>query len=351
MPQKRIAIDLFAGAGGASKGIELGGFSVLAANEINGHAAMTYRINHPDTVLFEKDVRKLSVAELHQISDETDLLFAGPPCQGFSTAGMKKKGDSRNYLFQEAIRIVKGIRPRFVLVENVTGLMAERNKHILNAITNSLSDLEYEVSMRVLDASDFGVPQRRRRLLILGSTNREITLDSFKFSKPTPVNVMDALSDLSFLENGTANEYLLLPKTHYQRERRRGQDELLNHETSRHSRRVLKRFASLREGQTLKGNFSQNHLRKFYTFRLDRSAFAPTITTMPDDYVHYSIPRALTVREMARLQSFDDSYVFAGPRTTGGRQRRMSVPQYTQVGNSVPPLLLKGVTTWLSRCN
>ncbi len=347
MSQERTVIDLFAGAGGASEGLEQAGFSVVAANEINQHAAMTYQINHPNTVLFKKDIRKLRAKELLDVNHNIDIVFAGLPCQGFSNAGKKDKNDSRNYLFKEALRLVKGVRPHVVMIENVTGLLAPRNAAFLNTITRELSSLDFNVSMRVFDTSEIGVPQKRRRLLILASSNEEVSLKNLKIKRHRPIPVNEAIGDLEFLDQGSSSEYLMLAHTAYQRQMRGMQKELFNHETSTHSRRVSSRFSSMNEGEVLKKGSPKNKTKKLYTIRLKRDEPAPTITTMPDDYIHYALPRALTVREMARLQSFRDSYIFLGPRTTGGMQRRTSCPQYTQVGNSVPPLFLNSIASWL----
>ena len=238
MRQPITAVDLFAGAGGESEGMEQAGLNVVVANEINLHAAMTYKFNHLDTVVFQKDIRKLSVNSLLEIEKNVDIIFAGLPCQGFSNAGRKEKSDRRNYLFKEVMRLTKGIKPRVVLIENVTGLLAPRNHLFIANIEKCLSQMGYNVSMKVFDASEFGVPQKRRRLLILGSQNPEIKLSSFQHSKRGRISVGDAIGDLEFLEEGTSLEYPSLPKTIYQRKMRGKQDQLWNHATAKHCRRV-----------------------------------------------------------------------------------------------------------------
>ncbi len=345
MARRPTAIDLFSGAGGASEGLEQAGFRVVAANEVNAHAASTYRFNHPDTLVFEKDVRKLIAKELKMVNSDTDLLFAGLPCQGFSDAGKKETHDARNYLFKEVIRIARALKPSMVMIENVSGLLAKRNKFILDSIIKDLSSLYDSVSLRMFDASELGLPQRRTRLIILASQDKENDIRLLKYKKSRKVSVEEAIGDLDFLDNGSASEYLKLPRTAYQKRMRGTQKELFNHETSNHSTRVSSRFDKLVQGEVLRLNSEKNTIKKFYTIRLEGGNTAPTITTMPDDYIHYALPRSLTVREMARLQSFRDSYVFLGPRTTGGKHRRTSCPQYTQVGNSVPPLFLNGIVT------
>ncbi len=349
MHSKGTAVDLFSGAGGASEGIEQAGFEVAAANEINAHAALTYKFNHPDTELIQKDVRKLTSKELLRTVNRIDLLFAGIPCQGFSNAGRKDTHDRRNYLFREVIRLAREIKPPFVLIENVAGLLAQRNRPFLGLIEAGMKRTGYTVSHRLFDTSEFGVPQRRRRILILASQDKDVTLESFSWKSPEVVSVMGAIGDLDFLDHGIAAEYLKLPRTLYQKKMRGSQKELWNHETARHSRKVARRFSILREGEVMRTALPRSRTRKIYTVKLQGGELSPTMTTMPDDYVHYALPRTLTVREMARLQSFRDSYLFLGPRTTGGTLRRMSVPQYTQVGNAVPPLFLKQICLLLAK--
>ena len=345
MPHQNTAIDLFAGAGGASEGLEQAGFDVISANEINPHASLTYKYNHPNTNLLEKDIRKLSASELVS-KGEVALLFAGLPCQGFSNAGKKKTNDKRNYLFKEVIRLTKSIRPRFVMIENVAGLLAERNKSILASIEMGLIGIGYTVSRKLFDTSELGVPQKRRRILILASQDG-LALSEFRASKKKKVSVKDAIGDLEFLDSGSSTEYMKLPRTRYQKQMREGQKELWNHQTSTHSRKVSRRFSILKEGEVMRTALPRSRTKKIYAIKLKSKEPAPTLTTLPDDYIHYALPRSLTVREMARLQSFRDSYVFLGPRTTGGKQRKTSCPQYTQVGNAVPPMFMKEVGTWL----
>jgi len=341
-----LALDLFAGAGGASEGMEQAGYDVVAANEINQHAALTYKFNHPKTNLIVKDVKRLTVKEL-QITNKIDLFFAGLPCQGFSNAGKKDKNDNRNYLFHEVIRLAKEIKPRYVLIENVSGLLADRNRRFFTSIQSSLTKLGYHVSHRLFDVSDFGIPQKRKRVLILASTEKDTELSSFILKKYRKTSVKAAIDDLAFLTQGSADEYLKLPRTSYQRIVRGDQKRLLNHETAIHSRKVIRRFTLLKEGQVMKSALPRSHTKKIYAIKLNSLEPAPTITTMPDDYIHYGLSRTLTVREMARLQSFRDSYLFLGPRTTGGKIRRFSVPQYTQVGNAVPPMFMEPIAIWL----
>ncbi|MEW6036560.1 MAG: DNA cytosine methyltransferase [Candidatus Micrarchaeota archaeon] len=347
--EELVAVDIFAGAGGASDGLKQAGFVVKVANEINPHAALTYKANHPETILIEKDVRKLAAEEiLDAAGGKVHLLFAGLPCQGFSHAGQRKQKDRRNYLFKEVVRLARKVRPTFVLIENVRGILTMKKGWFLRAITESLEGAGYKVSWRVINATDFGVPQRRERVFILGSKLRDVDINSFKQEQMRRVSVAEAIGDLSFLRSGeSSSKYALPPRSVYQTTMRGLMKSLSNHTTAMHSKRVAKRFSSLAPGWSLRNLPNGGDTKKRYLYRLAESEPAPTVTTLPDDYVHYSLPRILTVREMARLQSFSDSYVFLGPRTTGGKQRVVSCPQYTQVGNAVPPFVAKGVGQWL----
>lgn len=343
-----IAVDLFCGAGGASTGLEMAGFTVKVANEIHPHAALTYKANHPKTLLLQKDVRKITApAILRASGGQVDLLFAGLPCQGFSHAGRRKPRDPRNYLFKELLRLVRGTRPKMVLIENVKGILSLKGGKFIRAITKGLSGLGYHVSWKVIDASDFGVPQKRERVFILASKDPVLDFANLLLVQGSPVSVADAIGDLAFLLSGcTATNYVPAPASAYQQLMRGRRKKLLNHATSKHSERVMTRFSSLAQGEALKGSDNEGGTKKRYLVRLHGSKPAPTITTLPDDYAHYALPRILTVREAARLQSFPDKYQFLGPRTTGGDQRRNGCPQYTQVGNAVPPLVLCGLASW-----
>ncbi|MBU1197203.1 DNA cytosine methyltransferase [Candidatus Micrarchaeota archaeon] len=339
------AVDLFAGAGGASEGLRLAGFRVIAANELNPQAAWTYSSNHSSTPLIQKDIRKLSGSEIKSIAGEVpDLIFAGLPCQGFSTAGRRASNDTRNYLFKEVLRLARELKPPLILIENVTGLLTMDHGFFVESIRRGLKKAGYAVSERVFDAANHGVPQRRKRLFLLGALDAEIDLAEFKVPESDTVTVSEAISDLSFLQQGSsATEYLFPARTQYQRIMRKGQRILHNHLTSHHSSLVKRRFSMVEEGATLRGVDAWAGTKKLYTIRLNGSQPAPTMTTLPDDFIHYSQPRILSVREMARLQSFPDSFRFLGPRTTGGPHRKESCPQYTQVGNAVPPRLMNAV--------
>lgn len=342
------AIDLFASCGGLSEGLKMAGFNVIAANEIVHDAAMTYKVNHPSTKMIEKDIRMLSAKEIiDTVRDKISIVAGGPPCQGFSMAGRRDLDDPRNFLFREFIRVVEKLSPKYFLMENVPGILSIEKGKFFSSIISSFEEIGYKTTIVLLDSSNFGVPQIRKRVFITGS-NKKLNPAEIKSVKRKPVCVKDAIGDLDFLDNGEhATSYLKLPETEYQKKMRRNSSKLYNHQSSNHSKGTIKRFAFLMQGQSVSDLPIKLRTRKFALYRLDGQRPSRTLTTLPDDYVHYKKNRILTVREMARLQSFPDSYIFLGPRTTGGVRRKTSAPQYTQVGNAVPPFLAKAVGEWI----
>jgi DNA (cytosine-5)-methyltransferase 1 len=348
-PTDPVAVDLFAGAGGLSEGLGQGGFKVSVANEINKHAAATYRYNHPNTAMVEKDIRELKAVEITDIAgDEIFLVAGGPPCQGVSFAGRRRADDPRNLLFAEFVRMVGNLEPNFFIMENVVGLLSFGNGTILQKIETSFADMGYFVSKRILNSADFGVPQIRKRVFIFGSKKRKHDINSMPVNKGDPLNVEDAIGDLDFLKAGEfTTKYLKPAQTDYQTEMRKNSIILYNHEAPTHKTKTLNRFSAMKQGQCAKDLPRGLKTRKLVMFRLISSEPSRTIATLPDDYVHYRQNRTITVREMARLQSFRDSYAFLGPRSTGGSKRRTDCPQCSQVGNSVPPFVARAIAEWV----
>jgi len=346
---KPIAIDLFAGAGGLSEGLTQAGFKVAVANEKDPWAAKTYLANHPETTLLTEDIRKIDAEQILTLINQKPLLVAGgPPCQGFSMAGRRRNFDERNHLIFEFAKKVKQIRPTFFLIENVTGLLSYKEGRVIEEIEALLTSEGYCVSKRILNASDFGVPQARNRLFIFGSLVPDVDINEWDIPKTKTPSIKDAISDLTFLKNGqNSNEYVKKPSSAYQCLMRGNNIDLHNHQASLHNQKTLKRYSLIRANYTFAKIPAYLKTKKRNLRRLHPNQPANTITTIPDDYIHYALDRTLTVRECARLQSFPDHYVFLGGRTTGGRRRIMECPQYTQVGNAVPPLLAKAIGEWI----
>lgn len=334
-----------------SIGLEKAGFKVIYANEINQDAAATYSHNFPQVYLENKDIRDVNLSRLNFKLNQPvlSLIAAGVPCQGFSTAGKRNPRDPRNHLYKEVLRFVMKFKPEFVVIENVVGMLYAAKGQFVKRIESRLVEMGYIVHHRVLSAASYGVPQRRKRLFIIGGL-RDLPPNLF-FPRPfrTRLSVSQALSDLSFLGVGVrADEYRRPPRSAYQKLMRAKSDVLSNHESPNHSRRIQRMFASVPPGVNARTVFGRNYSGKRVRVKLHPRKRSNTLTTLPEDVIHYSQNRILTVREMARLQSFPDRFVFLGPRTTGGRQRKYSCPQYTQVGNAVPPLLAGAVLSNLA---
>lgn len=370
-------IDLFSGAGGLSEGLSEAGFHPLFANEIVNTYAVTYQQNHKGTKVTTADIRTLDAKqvmnELHLQRGELDLMAGGPPCQGFSiNAPVRSKDDARNHLFKEYLRFVDVFAPRFVLIENVPGLVSFENGETLNAILTSLNDLGYGADVRILGAAYYGVPQMRWRTIIIGCRGSETPYDVF----PSPVyhapikpnftttyngkqlvqmptceleakftTVKEAIGDLPALQSGTKGapikQYACDPFCDYQKRSRLGSSGVYNHEAPRLSPINLERLKYIKPGgnwtdipedllpKGMKMAHKGDHTKRYG--RVEPDGLASTILTKCDPhwgaYFHYEQDRSFTVREAARIQSFPDHFIFYGN----------TAEQFAQVGNAVPP--------------
>ncbi len=390
---KPVVLDIFCGAGGMSEGFIQAGFDVAFATDLNEAAKLTYTNRHKKlghNVKFAcMDIKLFAKKEFLKdfLGERTiDVVCGGPPCQGFSLAGKRDKSDPRNMLFKSYIEVIKNVKPKYFLMENVEGLLSMEldefkgisgeiytNKTIPEILINEFLHIGYSVNYRVLSANDYGVPQTRRRVFFIGHMVEKAS-DGTYINLVSPVNfpqrniardvtIKEAIDDLSFLESGhKSKKYKKKSNSQYQLQSREGRTpdingkgirpkELYNHEASKHNDLVIKRFSLLHEGEdleTIKQRLSSDEWDKIKTKKLRCERViggmpSPTILTLPDDLVHYSKNRIMTVREFARIQSFDDSFEFLGKRTTGGKLRKTDLPQYTQVGNAVPPLMAKAV--------
>lgn len=359
---KPTVIDLFAGAGGMTEGLRQAGFQSVLANEYDDMAGLTFKKNHPEVPLIIRDVKDLSVQEVLEITGlkkgELSLVSGGPPCQGFSLAGPRLDGDPRNQMFKEFIRLVDGIGPEVFLFENVSGIMSMSGGTALKAIVSEFTSIGYNCKYKLLSAADYGVPQARPRFILIGARDGR----TISFPEPTHGNgnvnmnlftkelqpyrtVWDALSDLPTIYQGEGDEELNHSGVYfneYQKERRgeRQPGVIFNHRATRHSDLIVQRYAAIPEG----GNNSQVPVelqtKKINVFKLDSQRPSRTVTcNHRTDLLHPKIPRGTTVREAARLQSFDDDYQFFGNLT----RKAKWVTQDDQVGNAVPPLLAKAI--------
>lgn len=339
---KPTVIDLFSGCGGMSLGLEKAGYDIVYANDINGDALETYRHNFPHVFVEEGDITKIDPYNVSKKirRNRVDVIVAGAPCQGFSTSGKRNPKDPRSKLFLQIMKFLKAFRPKIFVMENVSGLLSMEKGNTIKTIIEHFSNNGYHVTYKILSAAEFGVPQIRNRVFIVGSS-KPIPDDKI-FPKPTKkiISVKEAISDLAFLGLGDCSDsYVSKPESVYQKKMRGSSKTLHNHESANHSSRVQERFSQVPSGMDGRNVLKISDTNKRDYYRLHPNKTSRTITTLPEDLIHYKNNRIPTVRELARLQSFPDNFVFCGPRTTGGRQRVVACPQYTQIGNAVPPLL------------
>ncbi len=346
------AIDLFSGCGGMSLGLEKAGFDVVFANELTEDAMKTYQRNFPKVITQVGDISKIKPDDVKRKikRKRIDLIVAGTPCQGFSNLGQRNLNDPRNKLFRQLLKFVHEFKPKIFVMENVPGLMSIDNGATFEKIIRSFSKIGYHVYHSTLMASDFGVPQNRARVFIIGS-HKKISEEKIfpKKKRAKPITAKQAISDLEFLDiNEVGKNYKGKPKSKYQKKMRIGSKIIYNHESPNHSRKIQKRFALIRQGM------NGRKLKKSGTNKRDFHKIHPrkpsrTISTLPEDFIHYQKKRMPTVRELARLQSFPDKFKFLGPRTAGGRQRKYTCCPYTQVGYAVPTLMAEAIFKRLSK--
>ncbi len=348
-------IDLFAGAGGMSLGAEMSGVEVIAAIELDPHAGITYAANHPDTSLIQKDITCMDDDEIKGIHTYQDdlILFGGPPCQGFSYSNPRhrKLANSSNWLFLQFLRCVRLLRPAWVVFENVRGLRDTAHGYFLNAVTSSLEALDLHVVGTILDASDFGVPQRRRRYFLVA--NRTGKPFDMPISNPTPPpSVDDAIRDLPDLENGHAVSempYSARQPSAYAKALRNTNAKSHNHLVTRNNAIVIQRYHHIPQGgnwqnipERLMANYADParcHTGIYHRLEADQ----PSVVIgnyRKNMLIHPTQHRGLSVREAARLQSFPDHFRFHG--SIGFQQQ--------QVANAVPPLLAKAVFDRIVDC-
>lgn len=360
MQEKKMkVIDLFAGVGGMSAGFKKAGFDIVLANEFDKTIAASYEKNHTGTKMIAKDIKELDT-ELDEYAGKIDVIIGGPPCQGFSMAGARIRekcafiDDPRNYLFRNYFKVVQKIEPKYFVMENVPGMLSMQNGKIIEEIEKLFTDEtnfkngKYYVYKKVLNAYDYGIPETRHRLIIFGSkkpvnfekliTNTESKLR--KEGKIYTTTIEDAISDLNWLESGEGKfeqQYKSAPLTKYQKDRRKNCNILYNHTATKHNEIAIKRIKELKPGGrrldlTDGENIKSVHSGAYGRMRWDEPS--KTIITRFDTpssgvYVHPERNRTITPREAARIQSFDDDFVFYGNKSS----------VIKQIGNAVPPLL------------
>lgn len=434
------AIDLFCGAGGCSEGLIQAGFHILYSSDISEMVEVTYRHRHEQLGLVQgkntwfqrSDIKDLTGNEIRKqisnlemlkgkVTPDIDLMIGGPSCQGFSRAGRRDKSDPRNMLFGEYVRVISEIRPKYIVLENVegfvdmqflgyegiTGVKYPDGSVTPDILRNELRLIGYNtLEPRILNAADYGVPQRRNRIIFIGYRD-DMVPPNYPDPTVTPdqyLTLQDAIGDL--ITDSEVKDKVNRELTQYQKDSINGRtpgvdgkpipsDKTMNTELSRITKIVEERFTLFEPGETgtyLKkrvmsegidisdkpeliklcsdqlgmgadevielfrsGDVTKEQAEVLLTKKNIRQRWSPdqpsaTVVTIADDYISPWEPRTFSVREMARCQSFDDSFEFLGKRTTGGLLRRVEIPQYTQVGNAVPPLLAKAIALEIKKC-
>lgn len=435
------AIDLFCGAGGCSEGLIQAGFHILFSSDISEMVEVTYRHRHEQLGLIQgkntwferadikdltgEDIRKhICKLEIFQGQDipEIDLMIGGPSCQGFSRAGRRDKSDPRNMLFGEYVRVINEVRPKYIVLENVEGFMDMQFTEYVgitgiryadgsvtpNILRSELNAIGYHtLEPQILNAADFGVPQRRRRAIFIGYKEGGKVPQYPKpiLTEANHLTLTDAIGDL--IVNQKIRRKVNKRRSQYQNQSRAGRTPDVNGNPISVSREltctalpnvtklVTERFELFRQGESganlrkrvinegidisgkpsllalcceefnmpeqmvidlfIQRKATEEQIDVLLTKKNIRQRWcahqpSATIVSIPDDYISPWEPRTFSVREMARCQSFDDSFEFLGKRTTGGLLRRTEIPQYTQVGNAVPPLLAKAVAEEIMKC-
>lgn len=444
------AIDLFCGAGGCSEGLIQAGFHILFSSDISPMVEVTYRNRHEQLGLiqgantwFERsDIRDLTgeiikdrITNLEIFPDhkmpDIDLMIGGPSCQGFSRAGRRDKEDPRNMLFGEYVRVINDIRPKYIVLENVEGFMdmqflgykgldiRDKDGNLIEEgpvypdgsvtpelLSSELKRINYStLPPRILNAADYGVPQRRNRVIFIGYRN-DVQIPNYP--EPTHSNhhvtISEAIGDLILSNkirkrvNPQLSQYQIDSingrTPHFSSHKAIASNTITCNELPNMSDLVLERFSLFKQGESgsnlrkrirerginlsnkpllvdlcskqlgmdhdrvielfSKPGVSEEQLDVLLTKKNIRQRWSEdgpsaTVVTIADDYINPWENRTFSVREFARLQSFDDSFEFLGKRTTGGLNRRTEVPQYTQVGNAVPPLLAKAIASEIIR--
>lgn len=381
-------IDLFAGCGGASLGLYQAGWKGIFAVENNSMAFGTLKFNLMDKKKhFEwpewlpqrqhniNTLLRNYKKELLGLQGKVPLLVGGPPCQGFSFAGKRNEKDKRNKLVNSYINFVKLVNPKVLFFENVKGFTVRFKKNnssgriYSNYVLKELNQLGYNVHAEILNFGDFGIPQDRKRFILVGvrNGNAKYFFNKLKRKKrgflkrkglEQLVTVKDAISDLerrhgeveSCDYKGFSEGRYGLVESEYQKLLRGDNEKIMpdSHRFVNHQKKTAERFKYFLEkcekgriiGSAVRQVFKLN---KHFIMPLDSGMRSATLTTLPDDYIHYREPRILSVREYARIQSFYDWYEIKGAYTTGGKLRRKTVPRYSQIGNAIPPLFMEHV--------
>lgn len=334
-------VELFCGCGGTSLGFEMAGFDVLLGTDIHKPSIETFGLNHPNASTILGDIKQMSPDLIKDILKDSkiDVLIGGVPCQGFSLNNKKRdSNDERNFLYKEFLRFAKELQPRVIVIENVSGMISTKSGAFVKDIEKDIKKLgNYTVSSAMLNAADYGVPQRRQRLLFVALKDNE-TFDFAKVikthgestNKPY-VTIKDAIGDLPSIGNNEEKQkYAKNPQCEYQELMRKNSKELTNHKSPKHPEDTINKIKNTKPGEPMYPNFKQR-------IRLAWDILSPTQVSggiRPQfQFGHPSDNRGLTIRERCRLQSFPDDFKVSGGIVQGR----------VQTGNAVPPLLARAV--------
>lgn len=366
-------IDLFSGCGGLTLGFAWAGFKSILASDIDENCQKTFATNFPQVPFLCGDLSDFTKDDFDTIiaGQDVDVIIGGPPCQGFSLANKRRNKiseDPRNKLFYQFVKTINWYNPKAFVMENVKGLLSMQHGDVIRTIVDAFTHAGregYNVRFKVLKSVEYGVPQLRERVIIVGIRNDLDLVPEFPHTSVfVPVTVDDAISDLPQINAGegeAVQQYPMTPQNDYQRFMRAHSSVVRNHIAMKHTPRLIERFKAIKQGQNLldvwedhgavkRGDpskkseikFSQNNLRLFG----DKPA--PTIAaSFQSNFVHPTLNRNFTAREGARLQSFPDDFIFEGMRTKMSWEKGLS--QYQQIGNAVPPLMAYKIAEQLKK--
>jgi DNA (cytosine-5)-methyltransferase 1 len=355
MPKFKV-LDLFAGVGGLSYGFAHDeNFEIVAANEILSDMAKAYSLNHPTVKIYNCDIKDFGFKNLEQDlrikKGDIDIIVGGPPCQAFSTVGKRVIDDPRGKLFQDYCRVLKEVEPQLFLFENVKGLLSIQNGELIKTILSLFESLGYTVQYKILNSADYGVPQVRERVIIIGTKLKS----DFIYPKATHyspdentlfigdlkpyLTLAQAISDLPFIKSGEESfEYSSDAKNEFQKlMRENAPKQLMDHNAPKNSQALVKLMESLPDGGTPKdipeklrpkSGFANTYCRLWWerpSTTITRNLSTPSSSRC----IHPKAPRPLTTREGARIQCFPDNYIFYGSRSS----------KNLQIGNAVPTFL------------
>lgn len=356
-------VDLFCGAGGLSEGFRQAGYSVLLGSDVDATFGETFVRSHDDARFFAKPIQSLSSDEILSATGlckgQLDVLVGGPPCQGYSVYNHGRgEHDPRAGLFREYLRLVRELAPKWLVMENVTGLLSISGGQLIKTIKDEISKLGYCVEWGVLRAEDYGVPQERRRVVFIANRiGAPIIFPRIEYGEDLKpfTTIWDAIGDLPLIAVEDVASYPTQPATEFQRAMRQGQPQLANHYGPKLGKANQERIRHIPQGgswrdipfellpEGMKRAKRSDHTKRYGRPRL--TDLACTILTKCDihwgAYIHPIENRAFTVREAARLQSFPDRFIFYGSMTE----------QFVQIGNAVPPMMAKSIADGILLAN